>query len=61
MFKYKANKDFERSLKQSGFAIIKDHQISPKLIDSVYAEWEIFFNNPKKFQYLKNQNHKAVF
>ena len=48
----KANKDFERSLKQSGFAIIKDHQISPKLIDSVYAEWKIFFNNPKKNEYI---------
>lgn len=47
-----ADKDFERSLKHSGFAVIKDHQISAKLIDAVYAEWELFFNNPAKNDFI---------
>jgi isopenicillin N synthase-like dioxygenase len=49
---HNANKDFERSLKHSGFAVIKDHRISPKLIDSVYSEWQDFFNNPKKNDFI---------
>ena len=49
---HNANKDFERSLKHSGFAVIKDHRISPKLIDSVYSEWKDFFNNPKKNDFI---------
>jgi len=47
-----ADKDFERSLKHSGFAVIKDHEISAKLINEVYAEWEIFFQNPIKNNFI---------
>ena len=34
---------FEKSLRDSGFAIIKNHPISTELISKVYEEWKIFF------------------
>ncbi len=43
---------FENSLKDSGFAVIKDHPILPGLIDAVYQEWESFFAGKDKFDYL---------
>ena len=36
--------EFTRSLHQTGFSVLTDHPIDVKLIDSVYNEWEIFFN-----------------
>ena len=36
---------FEYSLKNSGFAVIKDHPIPPFLIETVYTDWETFFSN----------------
>ena len=50
---------FEKSLRDSGFAIIKNHPISTELISKVYEEWKRFFNNKDKFDYLydkKNQD-----
>ena len=50
---------FEKSLRDSGFAIIKNHPISNELISKVYEEWKRFFNNKDKFDYLydkKNQD-----
>ena len=43
---------FEKSLRDSGFAIIKNHPISTELISKVYEEWKRFFNNKDKFDYL---------
>ena len=47
-----ADKDFEKSLKCSGFAVLKNHEISAKLINEVYQEWEMFFNNPVKNDFI---------
>ena len=40
------------SLKNTGFAVIKNHPISKKLISDIYSEWEIFFNSEVKHNYL---------
>ena len=51
--------EFERSLRETGFAIISNHPISKKLIDNVYDEWTLFFSSDKKNKYLfdaKNQD-----
>ena len=40
------------SLKNTGFAVIKNHPISKKLISNIYSEWENFFNSKAKHDYL---------
>ena len=44
--------DFTTSLKNTGFAIIKNHPISDQLINDIYNEWKIFFNSEEKHNYL---------
>ena len=40
------------SLHKTGFAVIDNHPIKFELIDSVYKNWNKFFNSDKKFNYL---------
>ena len=40
------------SLKNTGFAVIRNHGINKTLINDVYEEWKDFFANNKKFNYL---------
>ena len=40
------------SLKNTGFAVIRNHGIDNKLIQNVYNEWKEFFKSDKKFDYL---------
>ncbi len=49
---------FTQSLRDTGFAVIKNHPISPLLIDAVYEEWKSFFAKPLdyKMQYLFKAN-----
>ena len=44
--------DFTTSLKNTGFAVIKNHPISDQLINQIYDEWKIFFNSDSKHNYL---------
>ena len=44
--------NFTTSLKNTGFAVIKNHPISNQLINKIYDEWEIFFNSKAKYNYL---------
>ena len=44
--------DFTTSLKNTGFAIIKNHPISSQLINDIYGEWETFFHSEAKHNYL---------
>ena len=32
------------SLRNTGFAVIKNHPISHTLIDTIYDEWKVFFS-----------------
>ena len=41
-----------KSLKNTGFAVIKNHPISKKLISSIYDEWKTFFSSDSKYNYL---------
>ena len=47
-----ADKLFEKSLKNTGFAVIKDHPISSDLINQVYKDWEDYFYNESKTDYM---------
>ena len=47
-----ADKLFEKSLKNTGFAVIKDHPIDKDLIGEVYKEWENYFSSESKNDYM---------
>ena len=46
-----APKKLVKSLKNTGFAILKNHPIPIELLNEVYSDWEIFFNSNKKHNY----------
>ncbi len=39
---------FSASLRETGFAVLTEHPISPKLIQTVYQDWEAFFRSAEK-------------
>ena len=39
------------SLKNTGFAVLKNHDLNIDLINSVYSEWSSFFDSKYKFNY----------
>ena len=47
-----ADRLFEESLKNTGFAVIKDHPIDKDLIGEVYKEWENYFSSESKNDYM---------
>jgi len=47
-----AKADFDRSLRETGFAVITNHSISQPEIDAVYALWQAFFESDEKQHYL---------
>jgi isopenicillin N synthase-like dioxygenase len=47
-----AAEEFVDTLRETGFAVLSNHPISYGLVESVYKEWEDFFGNDKKSQYL---------
>ena len=44
-----------KSLRNTGFAVLKNHPISKVLISSIYDEWKSFFNSTAKHNYLFHQ------
>lgn len=44
--------EFTHSLLTTGFGVVANHPISPKLIHEIYAEWQDFFASEAKHQYL---------
>ena len=49
---FDADKQFEHSLKHSGFAVINDHPIESDLIDEVYEDWKNYFSSEEKTMYM---------
>ena len=50
---------FARSLKETGFAIVKNHPIDPQLVQSVYMRWAAFFNSKEKFDHTFRKDTQA--
>ncbi len=46
-----APKFLTKSLKNTGFAVLKNHNLNIELINSVYLEWSSFFDSKYKFNY----------
>ena len=51
-----AAKHFSDSLEHTGFAVIKNHPIDPKLIEAIYSEWTTYFNGSTKENDLFNKS-----
>lgn len=54
----KAPQDFTRSLKDTGFAVLRNHPVSAELISETYHGWQGFFEGPGKEQYLFSTEHQ---
>lgn len=50
---------FTASLKETGFAVIKDHPIPPDLIQRSFQEWKEFFKSEKKNRYQFDPGRQA--
>jgi isopenicillin N synthase-like dioxygenase len=50
------SEDFAKSLKDTGFAVIKNHPLSQQLIADVFEEWAAFFASDYKNSYLYNND-----
>ena len=46
-----ASKLLLKSFRETGFAVIKNHPVAWNLIEEVYAEWKLFFKDPRRFDY----------
>jgi isopenicillin N synthase-like dioxygenase len=52
---------FIKSLRETGFAVLKSHGISSRLLDNVYKSWALFFESEEKHAYLFNEDHIGYF
>ncbi|MEM7686288.1 MAG: isopenicillin N synthase family dioxygenase [Paracoccaceae bacterium] len=43
---------FTRSLRETGFAVLRDHPVTPERIQAAYDAWGGFFNSDNKHDYL---------
>lgn len=57
----KAPQEFVRSLKETGFAVIKNHNVPADLFKTVHQEWEAFFASEDKKKYLFNPKDQTGF
>ena len=45
---------FVRSLRDTGFAVLKNHPLNPEQINNIYHSWQQFFTSPDKIDYRYN-------
>jgi isopenicillin N synthase-like dioxygenase len=50
--------DFARSLRETGFAVLTDHPITPARIERAYAAWGRFFNSDEKHAFTVNPDRQ---
>jgi isopenicillin N synthase-like dioxygenase len=56
-----ASEIFVKSIKETGFGVLKNHPINFQLIQDVYKEWESFFNSELKNDYLFDKEKQDGF
>jgi isopenicillin N synthase-like dioxygenase len=47
-----APKEFTRSLRDTGFAVVVNHPLPWDLVEEIYAEWSAFFDSPEVLRYV---------
>ena len=50
-----AASQFVESLRNTGFGVLKNHPIPQSLVESIYANWQVFFNSTEKHNFLFNK------
>lgn len=50
--------EFARSLRDTGFAVLTDHPITPERIDSTYETWAEFFGSDDKMNWVPDEGHQ---
>lgn len=43
---------FVQSLRDTGFGVLSNHTIDKSLVETIYQEWQAFFNSPEKQDFL---------
>ncbi|MDP5056523.1 MAG: isopenicillin N synthase family oxygenase [Marinomonas hwangdonensis] len=56
-----AQQDFVRSLRETGFGVLKNHPIQQSLVSAIYQEWQTFFDSEDKHQYRYNKGTQDGF
>ena len=51
-----AAKEFVESLRNTGFGVLKNHPIPQQLVESIYKNWQAFFNSEEKHNFLYNKD-----
>jgi len=49
-----ADQQFTQSLRETGFGVLKNHPIDQCSVESIYSQWQDFFNGSDKQNYLFN-------
>jgi len=56
-----AQQRFAQSLRETGFGVLKNHPISQSLVESIYQQWQDFFNSTDKQNFLYNKGKQDGF
>ncbi|NQZ33402.1 MAG: isopenicillin N synthase family oxygenase [Oceanospirillaceae bacterium] len=57
----KASEKFVASLRETGFGVIKNHPINRDLVQSIYDDWQVFFDSTEKNDYVYNKGPQDGF
>ena len=55
-----AAETLERSLRETGFAVLANHPITPERINAIYDAWGRFFAGEDKFTYAVSRRHMTA-
>ena len=44
--------EFVESLRNTGFGVLTNHPIPQSLVESIYENWQAFFNSEQKHEFL---------
>ncbi len=56
-----ASELFVTSLRETGFGVLKNHPINKELVESIYKNWQAFFDGDSKDQYLYHKGPQDGF
>ena len=55
-------KRFVASLRETGFGVLSNHPINKELVETIYTQWQAFFNSAEKQDFLfKAETHDGFF
>ncbi|QYJ84835.1 isopenicillin N synthase family oxygenase [Shewanella mesophila] len=55
-------KRFVESLRETGFGVLSNHPINKELVETIYTQWQAFFNSAEKQDFLfKAETHDGFF